>query len=190
VAGAAGAAGAALLLASVPGCAGGYRLGAGVSAGTDGRVEAVARVGGSFGIALKRGRAIEEMIEVDVGGRLPPEAAPVLGPAVGIDYVHVLEDDPAMVRLGLHSGARFGFTSPVSVDLQSGPVGAVLMVLEDERTSYRSLGTEMRLQLRTPNVEAEERPPLHGQIELGVVYQYDLISTFDDMFGSFSLPGK
>lgn len=159
------------------GCAVGYRVGAGPTFDTQGRVGGEVFAGLSFGVYLGDGHAIQESIGGSGGMRMT-DGAGVLAPRAGLEYLY--QDDDLAWRAGLTS--RFGFTfaeEGTEVFIGPGVEAALLATLDDDGDLYHDLGVSFAALAGG----GADGGALHGLFCPAVVYETNILMTAHDFIG-------
>jgi hypothetical protein len=169
--------------AALLGCAGGYRFGASTTLDTELRAGFLVSAAGDFGIAPSKRRAIVQVVGVEGGFQANPGAA-VVGPIMGIEYLHETDEAKVAWRIGLRGRIQFVFENDrTRQEVGSGVAVAVLPILGRTRGgAYRHLGAELQGIIMAP-LDPDENTPLEGFFAGGVVYEVEKITTFSDIIG-------
>jgi hypothetical protein len=174
----------ALASSALFGCAGGYRFGASTTLDTELRAGFLASAAGDFGIAPSKRRAIVQVVGVEGGFQANPGAA-VVGPIVGIEYLHETDEAKAAWRIGLRGRIQFVFENDrVRQEGGSGVAVAVLPILGRTRGgAYVHLGAELQGIIMAP-LDPDDNTPLEGFFAGGIVFEVEKITTLSNLFSS------
>ncbi len=164
------------LALALPGCAAGWRVGAGPTLDERGLAGAHVTLGGSFGLTADDRAAAQEFVALSGGGRLGP-ASPTAGVMAGLEYLSQgAAVGDATWRLGLH--ARLHAAADGDALGGGGLHAAFLFTNDVDGGTFRNFGGELAA---SAGVAPGGGHAVRGLLALALVYETNLFVDFDDL---------
>jgi hypothetical protein len=157
----------------LPGCAIGWRVGAGPTLDDRGRPGAQLTLGGSFGITTGDGHAVQEVVAVGGGGRLGP-ASPTGGVLGGFEYLSQGESVGDLTwRVGFVARLQGAADGP---SFGPGVQAAMLFTNDVSGDTHRNFGGELSAMAGADG----DGHAIRGLLGMALVYETNVLVALDD----------